>query len=297
MRYMILILTTGLILSCHSNAKQDKLISLGLIESVIGRGEVKSAMTVVNKLIQPLVKKEVLCGWEAKAFRKGQLYYFLTQPDGLPLQTIAQSSKENQAIFISSSWRSICDKTFQLAENDSVLRIHALTLVLLHELGHIINNRRYAFVGEAGIRLDSLQFKNNKLMNDEVYADFFAAEIIKQSTVPEASQLKKDVELLYQRVDYYFYNRYGVHGSPLSMTLAEPAKRFGDLSYTHPNLNLRMHLLSYLINPTTEKLETLRWVQEERKRYFNTNTFTPDVWDRVTYLKKLPDDDSLGNDQ
>ncbi|MGC4102300.1 hypothetical protein [Ferruginibacter sp.] len=266
---------------------------MGLIESVIGREELYRAMDIVNGLIQQHKLKPVLCGWECKVFDETELYYFLTQPDGLPAKTIAQNSKENNSIFVSSSWRIICNETFRLTDEDSILRTNALVFVLLHELGHLIGKNGYEKIQGSQITLDSMLFKNSGPMKEEIFADFFAAEMVKTNTGDAGIALKKSIDTLYDKVDYYYDSRYGIHGGGLRLVLAEPAKRFGDLSYIHPNLNLRMHMISYLIEPTAAKLHRLIWIQEQRKLFYDVNTFTPDVMDGLTYLKNIPDEDTV----
>jgi len=269
---------------------------MGLIESVIGRNEVHQAMNIVNTLIKAKNLKRILCGWEQTEYSGKELYYFLTQPEGLPLKTIAQNSKENNSIFISSSWRSICNDLFRLTDADSVLRTHALVFVVLHELGHIIGKIKYQSVDGTTLKLDSLILRNKSSMEDELFADFFAADLIKNNSSKMNQDLIKDLEELYTKVDYYYFNRYEAHGGGLRLMLSEPAKRFGDLGYTHPNLNLRMHLISYLINPTGDKLRRLIWIQEQRKLFSDIDTFTPDVMDGLIHLKNLPDEDSSQSD-
>jgi hypothetical protein len=277
------------VLSCNVSGKQDKLSSIGLIESFIGRSEVHQAMDIVNQFIKEKKLSEIKCGWESKEFNNNELYYFLTQPDGLPFNTVAQVSKENMSVFISSSWRSICNSLFKLSEEDSTLRMHALVFVLLHEVGHLIGKENYIAIQSSNIKLDSLFLRNKMDMKEELFADFFAANIVKSSQLKISQELRKNIDELYSRVSFYFNSRYGIHGGGLRMMLAEPAKEFGDLNYSHPNLNLRMHLISYLINPTSEKLEILQWVQEKRKLYSDIDTFTPDVMDGLIHLKNLPD--------
>lgn len=279
--------------SCTTKTTEDKLSSLGLIESVIGRDELHRAMDIVNTLVQQHNFKPVLCGWEYELFDDTQLYYFLTQPDGLPAKTTAQNSKENNSIFVSSSWRAICNETFRLSEEDSLLRTNALVFVLLHELGHLVGKSDYEKIQGSDIRLDSMLFRNSGPMKDEIFADFFAAEMVKTNNGETGIALKKAIDTLYNKVDYYYDSRYGIHLGGLRLMLAEPAKRFGDLSYIHPNLNLRMHMISYLIEPTAEKLHRLKWIQEQRKLFYDVNTFTPDVMDGLIYLKNIPEDDSL----
>ncbi len=279
-------------MSCHAHGEQDKLSSMGLVESVIGRNEVYQAMNIANQLIKEKHLPQILCGWQRKEFHKKNMYYFLTQPDGLPLKTIAEASKENNCIFISSSWRSICNETFRLLDEDSALRIHALVFVLLHEIGHLIGKENDSIMQAANIKLDSLFLKSQTEMKEELFADFFAADVVKNSHLEISRQLVQDIEELYSRVDYYLESRYDIHGGGLRIMLAEPAKRFGDLTYSHPNLNLRMHLISYIINPSSEKLHRLKWIQEQRKLFYNTDTFTPDIMDGLSHLKNLPNDDS-----
>ena len=279
--------------SCRAPHRQNKLTSMGLLESVIGRGEVHQAMDIVNTLTRSKNLKQILCGWETEDFSDKELYYFLTQSEGLPLKTIAQTSKENNSIFISSSWRSVCDDIFDLSETDSVLRTHALVFVLLHELGHLLGNSDYSSLSSSTIRIDSLVLKNETSMREELLADFFAAEIVKTSQTQVGRELAQNIEELYSRVDYHYARKYGIHGGGLRMMLAEPAKRFSDLSYSHPNLNLRMHLLSYLIHPSPEKLSRLEWVQEQRRLFFNINNFTHDIMDGLTSLKILPEDSNF----
>ena len=130
-------------------------------------------------------------------------------------------------------------------------------------------------------------------MKDELFADFFAADIVRNNPDKFSQTLIADLEVLYQRVDEFYYSRYDTHGVGLRMMLGEPAKRFGDMTYTHPNLNLRMHLISYLVLPTAAKWHRLQWIQEQRRFYSDINTFTPDVMDGLSYLKLLPDEDSI----
>jgi hypothetical protein len=293
-RYIILsLLIASVVSSCNIPSQRDKLSSIGLVESVIGRGEVHDAMNIVNQLIKEKQLSEIKCGWENKDFKDKELYYFLTQPDGLPFNTIAQASKENKSIFISSSWRSICDNTFRLSEEDSTLRTNALVFVLLHEVGHLIGKENYFTIQGTDIKLDSLFLKNESEMKEELFADFFAASMVNSNHSKISQQLVRDIDELYSRVDYYFFSRYDIHGGGLRIMLAEPAKRFGDLNYSHPNLNLSMHLISYIINPTSEKYKRLQWLQEQRKLFSNMNTFTPDVMDGLMHLKNLPDIDTI----
>lgn len=183
----------------------------------------------------------------------------------------------------------ICDETFRLSDADSVLRTHTLVFILLHELGHLLGEKAYYLAESRQVQVDSFLLKNPNSMKDELAADFFAAEVVRDNKTKISEQLRGDLEELYSRVDYYYYSRYDVHMGGLRTVLSEPAKRFGDLSYSHPNLNLRMHLISFLVDPTPEKLHRLQWIEEQRKLFSDVDTFTPDVMDRLEHLRNLPD--------
>jgi hypothetical protein len=133
----------------------------------------------------------------------------------------------------------------------------ALTLILLHEIGHIVNGDAGAFTQPFVI--SDLNDSLNSAQNRELKADLFAVTQIQRASksgliagrLPAAMNVAAEItgvvfDMLAQEIENVR------HHQPL------PAASYLDHGYAHPNIELRFLIMAYKYNPSPLLLEQIQ---------------------------------------
>lgn len=276
--YCVIIPYISLLFSCHPHHKRFSAWNdFGLISSISGRASVDSSLTTVNQILKD--KGVRLSGdWSVYQPDKSDITVLFVRPEGLPNGTIAQSDVVNKVIFISSDWKVQARKIFG-DYSRLVSSFLTLTVVLLHETGHIV---KYNVPIQSYITIDSLRLAHPDQMIHELYADIYASNAIKSSKQPVAIKLRDQLFLLEQIVDANYDFEYGQGATILSDMARDHNKRYKDNGYDHPNLNLRLAFMNYFLLPSKEKLALIQYICDQRKLSYP-------VPGPIHYLKLLKD--------
>jgi hypothetical protein len=142
----------------------------------------------------------------------------------------------------------------------------ALALILLHEVVHIVNGDSGSFFGSEAFDLKDLNVATSDQKNRELKADQFAAEQIQtaaNSSVPRRIAMGVRIQMVLNAAAWNQAMERA--GADLSFSQEKP-ESFLDKGFSHPNLELRLLVMSYQINKSDLNLGLIKTFLAKRQQ-------------------------------
>jgi hypothetical protein len=150
-------------------------------------------------------------------------------------------------------------------------QIDALAVILLHEAGHF----RFGDAGEYGtpvpVSSDTLPIQVGEDKNKELRADRLAGDQIRAASASsgERQRIALGILLSLANVGWNLF-QHRLIGNFGATTLNLPSA-FGDLNYSHPNLELRFLIINYTATRQATSLQLLQNFLDGRRRSETTS--------------------------
>jgi hypothetical protein len=218
----------------------------GLTEAKLYRPPVARGIQLANSLIQDDVGIKLAPGWEP-ATEEGAISVFLVREYNLSQQDMIFVPERER--FIVANERQLVRFLDRMRVNDSN-HSAIVALMLLHEVGHIIRGEWGSYEHNGDFEVTDLLGDDDPRRfskNPELAADMFAA-----TQVRKAVQDTKNVSRFVAGITVgssITVHQFSIFGERLvDNFLKQSLEHFLDSGYTHPNYELRLLLISYLVH-------------------------------------------------
>jgi len=282
-KFKILLLLTILFSGCNEQINIVKNIKekYSIRDAFVKRPLLEKSVLATNYLLEDSVniKFQLIESWkiekETSAESNSKLIpVFLLRKEGfLNNETIFVPADEN-CIFIIE--RNFDDFILNLSKSKNwsfeVDTINLLSLMLLHEVGHIANGHQGSFGDNQFIDLSSLNNYETINKNKELAADYFAAKIIKNASktgFTKKESIAFSLRLFLGSLTFDLEQK-----DRLENLFANEQNRYWDEGYSHPNFRLRLKIINHFLLDTEESKAELEFFLNKRE---NPKT----IWEKI----------------
>jgi hypothetical protein len=302
-RALLCLLLAYMLAGCNNRPVDRDPERFGLTETVEGRTVAEEAALFVNLLLPADEPLRLRTTWPAAGYfpvqvfdlDKGRMSFrreFITDTqfdngvrfinaDAIPVYLIDGASLGNievafvpegcRCIFINS--RSIDDLSRRLfligqdafEQHNSFDKALALSLVLLHELGHVKFRDRSSYASVAQLNLAELNQPAELISNPEVRADAFASKVVRMGWA--SAEMKGPLGSPYGRASIASdvfrvmatgFNSFDLKNDPQGiLNHRQNYQVFAQKGYSHLNLYVRLLVFLQQSEPTAERLHYL----------------------------------------
>ena len=263
----IIVIVLGFAGCRHSETTGCRPEDFGYHESYLDRQLVEHAVQKADTILDPGLGLSFLPSWSSSQRSGRTISVFLVDAQDLPLSDLARSPGSLDCLFISSAFGPTMTALFG-KEADGTLDVdqtEALTVILLHEAGHF----RFGDAGEYGtpvpVNADTLPVQVGEDKNKELRADRFAGDQIRGAVASTGERQRIALSLLLSLTNVgWDLFRHRLIDNFAATTLNLPSA-FGDLNYSHPNLELRFLIINYTATRHATSLQLLQNFLDGRK--------------------------------
>lgn len=244
--------------------------TFGYVESILNRSVVESAAEKANAILSG-TDVVAWASWRDRPAAKRPVPIFIIDDESLPEATVAFAPNRQECLFITKRFVA---RFVELFGRDGVGTFDvepddALAIVLLHELGHFHNGDAGSYSAPTEISADGLPVALSNEKNAELRADRFAGEQLGAASTAADSRILAATPLIIA-LSHITWNREKIRlVDNLGATELGLSTVVGDAGYSHPNLELRFLIISYVSAPDALKpqaLELVATLLDSRKR-------------------------------
>lgn len=306
--YLALVPISLLLSGCNSGSEQRIPARFGLTETVLGRRVAEQAVLLANLVLPPEQRLRLNITWPAVGYFPSQTFKTDTNQNGFRVALVTDSGSDNgviftnadaipvflidgqslgnvevafvpdgiRCIFVNAHTLDDLSQRLFLAGRD-VVEQHgdfdksvALSLVLLHELGHIRFGDRSSYASNAHLDIAEINKPSGAISNPEVRADAFASEVIRQAWA--SGEMRSPLLGPYGRASIASnifrvmangFNSFDLRHDPQGILDRKPKlELFRQDGYSHLNLYLRLLIFLEQSEPTEERRRYLELIEQ-----------------------------------
>lgn len=308
--YHTLVLISLLLSGCNRGAEQRIPGRFGLSETVLGRRAAEQAVLLANLVLPPEQRLRLNITWPAVGYFPSQTFKIDTHQNGFHVALVTDSGFDNGVIFTNAdaipvflidgqslgnvevafvpngircifvnahSLDNLSQRLF-LTGRDAVEqhgdfdKSVALSLVFLHELGHIHFGDRSSYASNGQLDIAEINKPSGEISNPEVRADAFASEVIRQAWA--SGEMRSPLLGQYARaaiasnifrVMANGFNSFDLRHDPQGILDGKSKlELFRQDGYSHLNLYLRLLIFLEQSEPTEERRRYLELIEQAK---------------------------------